>query len=66
MASIESLQTEFKSWLGKQLQSLGLDDSAYLDYIEGMVFMEDDSPSNERTDAVADFVSAATVHTNDF
>lgn len=66
LLAMDSLQKEFRDWLVAQLQILGLDDSAYVEYIEGMIFMEDDSPSSERTDAVADFISAATVHLNDF
>ncbi len=46
-------------WLEQALEKLSLNDEAYVSYIQQI--LEEDSATDEKVDAIADFISAATV-----
>lgn len=53
-------EEEFVEWLGKALEEFSLNDAAYVDYIKGII-TETTSTDAEKTEAISEFLSAATV-----
>ena len=51
---------EFNNWLSSALESLSLNDEAYVGYIGG-IMEEDTSTTDEKVEGIVDFLQAATV-----